>query len=223
MDLDRFMNCRLFRNVEEDELAALLEKADGNIHRYRKGEVIINLADFADRIGIILRGRVSVQKIFESGSIVQVTTKQAGEMIGEAASFSHAQMYPCELIAETDTEMYILTRVNMLEMLSSHPVVLENFVTELATQAFMLQNRIEILSYKGTDQRLACFLLRRMNATGKDRIPLPGTMVRLAQMLNVSRTTLHRELKLLEENGVLQYKDKMIEVLDPAALERLLE
>lgn len=223
MEIRQFMRCRLFQGMEEEKLAEHLKRVSGTVHHYRKGEVIINLADFADQIGLILRGTVSVQKISEGGSIMQVAVKKEGEMIGEAACFSHARLYPCELIAEKDTDMYVLTRKEMLELLSADPVLLENFLTELATQTYMLQNRIEILTYKGTDQRLACFLIRRMNMSGKKRVPLPGTMVRLAQMLNVSRTTLHRELRRLEEGQVLRYENKVFEILDPSALSRILE
>jgi len=41
--------------------------------------------------------------------------------------------------------------------------------------------------------------------------------------MNVSRPSLHRELKSLEDQGLILYKKNLIEILDPDALEEILE
>lgn len=53
-------------------------------------------------------------------------------------------------------------------------------------------------------------------------IPIPGSIVKMSLIMNVSRTTLHREIRNLEENGLIRYQNKIIEIRDSQGLRELL-
>ena len=52
----------LFSGVPAKELRVVLEAVPHHIQRYDKGETVFHLMEDADRIGIILEGRVQAQK-----------------------------------------------------------------------------------------------------------------------------------------------------------------
>lgn len=100
--------------------------------------------------------------------------------------------------------------------------ILENFTRELASAAYMLQQRLELFSYNGIAQKAAFWLLTRARQTGKDQVPVPGSVSKWALLLNVSRPSLHRELKRLEEEGMISYSPPVIKILDAKALQNVL-
>ncbi|MBQ9065954.1 MAG: Crp/Fnr family transcriptional regulator [Clostridia bacterium] len=204
------------------EIRDLLELCHPTIKSYLKQEVVFSLADFADQLGVVLSGEILVSKIFESGKLVRMTTKKTGDMIGEVACFSRTQTYPCQLTAEKNSQILIFSKADMKFLLQQNETVLQNFLSELSSQSYFLHKKIELLSYKGTDQKLAYFLLSSPQTNQGKPIPLPGSVVKLALDMNVSRTTLHREIRHLEEQNLIRYQDKTFQILNREGLQRVL-
>ena len=100
--------------------------------------------------------------------------------------------------------------------------ILQNFTTEIASSTYMLQQRLELLSYSGIAQKAAFWLLMQVRQTGKTTVQIPDSMSRWAMAMNVSRPSLHREMKRLEEEGIIRYAGKSIEVLDQDGLQAVL-
>ena len=78
------------------------------------------------------------------------------------------------------------------------------------------------MSYHGIDQKIAFYLLSEALQNDVSVVSIPGSMTKWALMMNVSRPSLYRELKRLEEQGLLCVKAKEIEITDYSALESLL-
>lgn len=116
----------------------------------------------------------------------------------------------------------MLSRDDFLRLLKRDPHLVENALFEISTITYMLQQRLELLSYHGINQKIAFYLLTQSAQSGEAVIPIPGSMTKWALMMNVSRPSLHRELKRLEEQGLLCYTPALIEILDPPALGKLL-
>lgn len=215
--------CRLFHGLTEDEIASLLSTVPYRISSFEKGEIIFHSTDPADHIAIVLRGRVQIQKVFPSGSHLQVNTKIVGDMFGEAAVFSNQRQYPCELIALEPSELLMFHREDMLQLLHTEPRILDHFLSELATATYQLQQQIELLSYTSIHQKIAFYLLSRSNQLETHAIHIPESMTKWALTMNVSRTSLHREIGKLVSTGTIAYHPPIIEIKDRGALQSLLE
>ena len=100
--------------------------------------------------------------------------------------------------------------------------IMKNFMTELATATYMLQQRLELLSYSGIVQKAAFYLLIQARQSGKNVIRIPDSVSNWAMVMNVSRSSLHRELKKLETDGIITYDPPTIEIHDPEALQKVL-
>ena len=86
----------------------------------------------------------------------------------------------------------------------------------------MLQQRLELLSYSGIAQKAAFWLLMQIRQTGKTKVKIPDSMSKWAMIMNVSRPSLHRELKRLETEEIIRYSGKTIDVLDQDSLQEVL-
>lgn len=222
MDYSILEKSTLFQGVEANVLRGYLEETPHHIQCYDKEETIFHLMDPALRIGIILEGRVEAQKSFPNGSQVNVSVRGPGEMIGPAAVFSKSQRYPCDIVALEPATLMMLRKEDLLSLMQKDVKILQNFTTEIASATYMLQQRLELLSYSGIAQKAAFWLLMQVRQTGKSLVQIPDSMSRWAMIMNVSRPSLHREMKKLEEEGIIWYEGKNIYVLDPDGLQAVL-
>ncbi len=222
MDYSILEKSTLFQGVEAYVLRGYLEETPHHIQCYDKEETIFHLMDPALRIGIILEGRVEAQKSFPNGSQVNVSIRIPGEIIGPAAVFSKSQRYPCDIVALEPATLMMLSKEDLLSLMQKDVKILQNFTTEIASATYMLQQRLELLSYSGIAQKAAFWLLMQVRQTGKTAVQIPDSMSRWAMIMNVSRPSLHREMKKLEEEGIIRYERKNIYVLDPDGLQAVL-
>ena len=222
MDYSILEKSTLFQGVEANVLRGYLEETPHHIQCYDKEETIFHLMDPAFRIGIILEGRVEAQKSFPNGSQVNVSVRVPGEMIGPAAVFSKSQRYPCDIVALEPATLMMLRKEDLLSLMQKDVKILQNFTTEIASATYMLQQRLELLSYSGIAQKAAFWLLMQVRQTGKTAVQIPDSMSRWAMIMNVSRPSLHREMKKLEKEGIIRYEGKNIYVLDPDGLQAVL-
>lgn len=214
--------CTLFSGISLSELRNLLNETPHHVQRYEKGSIIFHLMEPAARIGIIMEGRVEAQKSFPNGSQVNVSVRMSGEMIGPAAVFSKIQRYPCDMVALDPVTIMLFEKNDLLMLMQKDMRIAENFISQTASTTFMLQQRLELLSYKGIAQKAAFWLLIRARETGKTEIHIPGSVSRWAMLMNVSRPSLHRELRTLERERILSYTPPVIRIHDPDALQDVL-
>lgn len=222
MDYSILEKSTLFQGVEANVLRGYLEETPHHIQCYDKEETIFHLMDPALRIGIILEGRVEAQKSFPNGSQVNVSIRIPGEIIGPAAVFSKSQRYPCDIVALEPATLMMLKKEDLLSLMQKDVKILQNFTKEIASATYKLQQRLELLSYSGIAQKAAFWLLMQVRQTGKTAVQIPDSMSRWALIMNVSRPSLHREMKKLEEEGIIRYEGKNIYVLDPDGLQAVL-
>lgn len=222
MDYSVLETSSLFRGIPAKELRNDLEKTPHHIQCYDKGETIFFLMETASRIGIVLEGRVQAQKTFPNGSQVNVTLRGPGGLIGPAAVFSANKTYPCDVVAVEPATVMMFRREDLLTLMQKDIRILENLMTEIASATYMLQQRLELMSYNGIAQKAAFWLLTQARQTGKNEIRIPDSVSKWAMMMNVSRPSLHRELKQLESKSIISYRSSTIHILDSNALQEVL-
>ena len=222
MDYTILEKSTLFSGIPTKELCDDLDAVPHHIQRYDKGETVFHLMEDANRIGFILEGIVQVQKLFPNGSQINVSVRRAGELIGPAAVFSKSQKYPCDVVALESATILFFQREDILLLLQKDLRIMKNFISELATASFMLQQRLELLSYNGIAQKAAFYLLIQARQSGKNVIRIPSSVSNWSMVMNVSRSSLHRELKKLEADGLISYAPPVIEIHDFEALQNVL-
>ena len=222
MDYSVLEKSTLFSGVPAKELRDDLEAVPHHIQCYDKGEIVFHLMEDANRIGVVLEGRVQAQKPFPNGSQINVSIRNPGELIGPAAVFSRNQKYPCDVVSLEPVTIMMFRREDILLLLQKDLRIMKNFMAELATATYMLQQRLELLSYSGIAQKAAFYLLIHTRQSGKNVIRIPDSVSNWAMIMNVSRSSLHRELKKLEAEGIISYDPPTVKIHDPERLQSVL-
>ena len=222
MDYSVLEKSDLFTGVSAADLRCILEEIPHHIQCYDKGETIFLLLEEATQIGIILEGKVEAQKLFPNGSQINVSVRVSGEMIGPAAVFSKTHKYPCDMVSLTPVTIMMLRKEDLVRMMQKNVRILENFTTEIATATCMLQQKLELLSYSGISQKAAFWILMQARQTGKDTVKIPGSISKWAMLMNVSRPSLHRELKKMQDQEIILWDSSVIKILNANALQDIL-
>ena len=222
MDYSVLEKSVLFQGIPQNKIHAHLETVPHRIQAYKKEEIIFHLMDEATQTGILLDGCAEAQKTFPNGSQVNVSIRKPGELIGAAAVFASSHRYPCDVMATGAVTVLMFHREDLLTLMQKDIRILENFTSEIASATYMLQQRLELFSYSGIAQKAAFYLLTQRRKTLSDIVNIPETITKWSMMMNVSRPSLHRELKHLEKQGIICYKTHAIEILDPESLQAVL-
>ena len=222
MDCSVLETSTLFCGMPAIELRNVLETTRHRIQCYDKDETIFHIMDPAVSIGILLEGRVQAQKPFPNGNQINVSVRTPGEMIGPAAVFSSSQKFPCDVVALEPVTMMMFYKEDLLALMQKNIRILKNFTTEIASATYMLQQRLELLSYNGISQKAAFWLLMKAKQSGKSVVQIPDSVSKWAMILNVSRPSLHRELNKMKKQGLIRYNPRVIEIIDAKALQDLL-
>ncbi|MBO6268037.1 MAG: Crp/Fnr family transcriptional regulator [Clostridium sp.] len=222
MDYSVLEKSTLFSGVPASRLREALEATPHHIQCYDKGEIIFHLMEPAAKIGIILEGRVEAQKSFPNGSQINVSVRAPCEIIGAAAVFSKSHRYPCDIVSLEPVTIMMFRREDLLGLMQKDVRILENLTTEIASATYMLQQRLELLSYNGIAQKAAFWLLIQARQTGNKKVHIPESVSKWAMQMNVSRPSLHRELKRLEDQSIISYVPPVITILNSDALQDVL-
>jgi CRP-like cAMP-binding protein len=221
--IDIITDCSLFTNYKKSDIQKFLLGAEYKIGHYGKNEFIFRMDQPINYIGIILKGSVEMQKIFQSGKVLNLIYKEQGELFAEGAIFSSIPTYPCQVISREKTEILLIPKQQLILALYSDKILLANFLSLLSDKLVMLNRKIELLAYCSIQSKIAFSLLHCVS-TDKNAniIELPYTKKTWAEHLNVSRPSLCRELTNLCRANVIQMDNRTITILERSKIEKML-
>lgn len=173
----------------------------------KKEELVFNPNAKTQYIGILISGHLYIEKNLPCGKVVPIFFKKSGEVFGEVALFSSTQTYPCNITAKRPSEIILISKENILKLLLSDILVMNNFLQLIANKALFLNLKTELLSYSSIQQKICYSLLNEFDAKENEIITLPFSKKTWAESLNVSRPSLYRELKALENYNLLKCID----------------
>lgn len=214
------VKCSIFNHLSFDEVACLLSNVQYSVKWYKKNEVVFSPHHSLDTLGIILNGSVDVQKIFASGKAITVSKRFQYDLIADASIFANIDCYPSTISACEKSYIFLLHKNNLIKIFSKDEKIMPKFLESVSNRVLALNTTIEILSLGSVSAKIAYYLLSQ-NKQSINIIKLKFTKKSLAEQLNVSRTTLSRELKNLQLQGIISFRKRTIEIHRLDKLEQL--
>lgn len=217
--IEQLSKCVLFKGVNKDEIINIFDKVPYSIEQYKKGDIIAIEGDDCNSIGIILKGKIEIQKLFPSGQITTINIFKEGNIFGESLVFTDRHTYPATITAMEQSEILFIKRENIIQLSMLNSNILTNFITILSRRILMLNERISNLSQDSIRKKISIFLLTEYKKQNRTIIALPYTRKKMAELLNVPRPSLSRELIKMKEDGIIDFDKNEIEILNIDALE----
>lgn len=175
------------------------------VRRLRAHELLWREGDKATHLGLVLHGRVAVERAQQRQLMVDVAG--ANELVGEVA-FSLGAAYQFDVRCLRQARVALVPAQELRAVLRSQPTVAVALAFELAQEVLRLTRRLEALSAGTVGQRLARVLL---GLTERFGMPFPGgtlmpVRLRREDLAALAATTVEstsRQISLWKRAGVL--------------------
>lgn len=232
----------IFAGIPPDSLRSMLECVRPQVREAKAGTVLVQAGEPVAGMGIVLAGAVAVQKLRPSGDLVRMGTFGPGETFGEIVVFADDGRWPAMVTAAADCAIMLLPARKILDFCArrceAHQRLVLNLLRSLSNRALMLNRRLDYLAAKNLRAKVAMYILEqdgmmrqrdaergspRPENRGARLVFLPLSRLELAEFLNVPRPSLSRELRLMKEDGLIDYYRNTVRIVDPEGLRRAVE
>jgi CRP-like cAMP-binding protein len=220
--IHELMKCDLFNRLTYGDIETLLNAIDYRFVTLDSQEILFSPHEHSDAIGIILSGSFDIQKIFPNGKLLILKRKQQYDILAEPALLADYPYYPSTICANRPSRVLIISKENMMKLLELNHQLSLNYLRIISNFNLLLTHRVSILSLDSIISKIAGYLIYDYKMKGQKMISLPFSKKEWAEYMDVSRTSLSRELKELQTRGIIDFDGRTIKILSLDGLEQLL-
>lgn len=198
-----------------DPIAARRIAAHASPRRFDAGELIMAQGETGDGLYFVISGQVHLIIDSADGREQIFRTVASGDSFNEIPVFDGGNN-PVGAVAAADTQLFIVPRQAILEVLASDPRLALNALRVFAGRLRQVVALTEGFSFQHVDARLATLLLGHRAKHGDD--PLHLTQQEIAAMVGAARQVVSRILNEFQAAGGVEMSRRSIRVLDPLVL-----
>lgn len=231
--LDVLRLCPLFAQIQQEDYPHLLSCVNAMHKQYGSDEYLWLNEDKVTSLGIVLSGSLEIIKENAAGQKHIIDFISAGQIFGEGIICTKDKISPVSVLSREDSHILFLPFDKVIRPCGHscgfHHQLTQNMITILGEKNKMLSRKIELLALKGMREKLATYLLYEQlrfqnNSSSKDTFSFSITPNRneLADYLNVSRSSMCRELSRMKDEGLIDYYQNTFKILEPDALKNVL-
>ena len=206
----------LFKNLEENEIVALLRCFSVKFINFRQKKKIAGRLDKIDDLYIIISGSARESWYNEDGDLTTYIDYREGDIIGLEYVSGARKTFSGEIIALEDTTVIAINSFRFLNPCNNfcprHTKVINNAFTYLAKQNIKLLNRIKELTMSTTKEKVMCYLNNMRSTVKSTSFNIPYNRQELADYLGVERSALSKELSDLQKEGYITFHKNHFEL-----------
>ena len=176
-------------------------------------DLILSYSPIKKKIGFITRGKANIVKMDKEGNTTIMRDLKENDIFSNL--FFQDTEDEIYIISNEITEVIFIDYYNIIKNCKGNcpfhnSIVLTLF--DLLIEDNKQQNeKIELLSKRTVEEKVLFFLKQRMNE--KNIFKVTTSYKAIAEYLFVDRSNLMRELKKMEDKGLIKKKDKTIKIL----------
>ncbi len=219
--------CALFRNIEEKDLDRLLHCLDSQLRSYAAEEYIFLSGDEVNYVGILVSGVIEIMKESLAGNKHIVTFLGPSNMFAEGIVCTANRISPVTVQAKEAAVVLMIPYERIIKSCgnscSFHVSLIQNMMVVLGERNVTLNRKLELLTLKGMREKIASFLINEVRDKRSNTFQIMLNRSELADYLNVSRTSMCRELARMKEDGLIDYYGSSFKIIDREVLAQCLE
>ncbi len=203
----------LFYNISKFQKEKILQYLEANILFFKKNNIILSSVKKDDIIGFVVEGHLQIIKTDYNGNETMLEDLYENDVFGTNISFISNNEYSIK--TKEDTKIVILyfdEIINKELNWAYYNQFLKNLLEIVNNKIISNNERIYILTNKTIRNKLLAFFKIVSDKNNSKYIYLPFSFTELADYLAVDRASMHRELKHLKEEGIIDIKNKRIKL-----------
>lgn len=214
----------LLKRFQEAEQELLINHS--TLFPVKKGAYVFMEGDEADRIFFIKEGTIRIHKQLDAGKEVTIFVRKEEDGFGEIGPFS-GDTYSCSARAETDGQIYAITRKQIESILHNNAPIATGFLKWVAESLETSSSKLKDYMVYQTGGAVASVLIRLANTTGRKTengivIEPMMTHYEIATHIGSTRETVNRFLTNWRNDGIIEVNSKKLVIKDIDFLRGLL-
>ncbi|MBI1782457.1 MAG: Crp/Fnr family transcriptional regulator [Sphingobacteriales bacterium] len=192
----------------------------GKLRQVKKGESIYLAEGYDDRIYLLLKGKVKVSEVDDSGGelIKEILTEP--DVFGDVSLNGNISEDEFAEALTENTVVLSFKSADFKQVMQGNPVLAMNFATQVTGKFRRLESRHSNLVFKDAKGRLLSFFkdwAKREGSMKGDKIVLNNYLTHndIAGIISTSRQSVTTLLNELRDTGFLFYNRKRIEINAP--------
>jgi CRP/FNR family cyclic AMP-dependent transcriptional regulator len=209
----------LFEGLDDQTLRHIALSAE--LRTLEKEEWVIHKGERGAHLYFLLIGRLQVIDSTEEGREIGISFLKPGDYFGELSVIDGLPR-SASVVATSKSKLLALRRSVALDLFHNQPLVVERVLKKLANTVRHSAFLRVILAMPSVNQRV-CAMLDHLTVIAPGGLPVINnvpTQQQLAIMINTSRETVSRSMKLLVDRGVIERDYQRLIVRRPEELRR---
>lgn len=198
----------LFKDVDK----FLLKNVDMIKKKYTKGSTVYEKGIVCNSLDIVLSGDLVAYATSANGSESRVFSFEKDDTIGANLLFGNINRYPFNIYATTNCELLHINKDAVEALLKDYEFTL-NFVKILSLNSQVMNQKIAIYTQKTLRENLMDYFNTLSLQQNSRLITLSMSKKQLADYLGVQRPSLFRELKKMQDEGLIFVSNKEIQLI----------
>ena len=204
---------KLFDNISLTNQGKLLNILKAHSFTFKKGSTILSTVKGDNIIGFVQEGSINIVQNDYNGEQITIEKLEEDDVFGSI--FLPIEKDDYEIISKEDCKIVIvdyenITKNNTLCNHSYYRQFINNLLTIEAEKLKERNERIDLLSKKTIRNKLLEYFEIKTNNRITKNIYLPFSFIDLANYLSIDRSAMHRELRNLQDEGLIEIKNKKI-------------
>lgn len=220
MDFYKLDQSPLFRGLLPSDIEGIMKNIHFRIRRYGPGDLIAQSGEKVSSMMIVTEGGVKGEMTAYSGRVIKIEEVEAPGAVAAAFLFGRKNILPVNVIAIVETEILFIEKTVFLQLLKGNSRVLVNFLDMISNRSQFLSDKIRFLSFKTIKGKLAHYILQQAGESGTS-VRLGLTQSSIGDLFGVTRPSVSRALREMEEEGLIAAKGKSVSITDRQGLSEL--
>jgi CRP/FNR family transcriptional regulator len=203
-----------------------IEELNGDLpdRRLGQGEMLYIPEDSSERLFMLQKGKIRIFRTTPDGRELTMAIVESGTVFGEMA-LTGQRLEGAYAQALVPSQVSTMLRADLERLVLDKPEVGLKIMQLLSERLRRQETRLEDVGMKGVQARLASIIVMLVESEGVRsgtgyRIPAHYTHERLGTMIGTNRTAVTRAFSLLQDEGVVELKRRLIYVPDIESLKR---
>jgi CRP-like cAMP-binding protein len=207
-------NIPVFATLEDKVLSEIAKL--GSKKNFNKDSVILFQNQSDSALVIVLSGKLRLTKMSNEGNEVTLDILKESDFWGDTAIMD-GKPPSVNIVAEENSEVYIITRTDLMNLFKSKPEYSIAVLNDLTKQLRASSLKIKSLSLKAAEGKVASVLIQLVDEYGIvkegaieiERFP---TQQELANMAGTSRETISRTIHSFSKKGLIEIEGQKLRI-----------
>lgn len=200
---------QLFSGLSENEIQLMFDCLQAKKSEYKKGQLVLRQGDKLDKILVLVKGKIHIQRDDYWGNRSIINVINQGEMFGESYATPQSTEIMNDVLAVEDSVVIAFDINRILSSCSSackfHSTVVHNLFCAISEKNRKLVQKLSFMSKRTTREKLIAYLSEEAKRNNSNSFSIPFNRQQLADFLSVDRSAMSNELCKMRDDGFIKF------------------